>query len=67
MSAETSQINVSHRIDQLLQRVAKLTTADKLKPTRFDARGERHARAIAARDRDERAKKSAKVLPQPSR
>lgn len=50
MSAEAAEINVSHRIDQLLQRVAKLTTADKLKPTCFDADGEAHANRIAKQE-----------------
>ena len=45
-----SETPINERIAQLLDRVAKLTTADKLKPTLFDRDGERHAQLIARRD-----------------
>jgi hypothetical protein len=48
-----TETNVAVKIEQLLDRVAKLTTADKLKPTRFNARGEQHARRVAQADQVE--------------
>lgn len=42
--------NVANKLQALLDRVAKLKTADQLKPTKFNAAGERHARAIAKKD-----------------